>query len=236
LLSPFLSSFLFNISLLPILNENKVLSSVVTILTTTTSIYTANFFLEGFKERKKIKEKAKLFLYKLRESRNYLLLIKDEITNPQRSDSYLGLSAEVSVNLLLENKVPDDLEIFDESVIEQITEYFTNIKRFTFEIQNFWKDKEREFLRDVMVVRADEAIIEVDLCILVFLVKYFSKFQQTEIQKLKTYFQWKYKKLKDQESKILNDLTLEQPPKYYHVYSIPNIEKVFESLNWDIKR
>lgn len=82
-------------------------------------------------------------------------------------------------------------------------------------------NKEEEFLRNVMAIRADEAIIEVDLCILFFLVKYFSKLQQTEIQKLKTYFQWKYKKLKEQESEILNNLTLDQSPKYYHVYSNP---------------
>lgn len=87
-----------------------------------------------------------------------------------------------------------------------------------------------------MAIRADEAIIEVDLCILVFRVKYFSKLQQTEIQELKTSFQWKYKKLKDQESEILKHLTLDKPPKYYSVYAIQNIERVFKSLNWDIKR
>ena len=110
LASPFLFSFLFNISLLSILSENKVLSSIVTILTTTTSIYTANFLLDGFRERKKILERAKFFLYKLRESRNYLLQIKDEISKPQQTDVYyLGLRAKVSASLLLENKVPDDL-------------------------------------------------------------------------------------------------------------------------------
>ena len=237
LASPFLFSFLFNISLLSILSENKVLSSIVTILTTTTSIYTANFLLDGFRERKKILERAKFFLYKLRESRNYLLQIKDEISKPQQTDVYyLGLRAKVSASLLLENKVPDDLAIFDESIIEQIEKCFTTTKRFAFEIQEALSNKEEEFLRNVMAIRADEAIIEVDLCILFFLVKYFSKLQQTEIQKLKTYFQWKYKKLKEQESEILNNLTLDQSPKYYHVYSIPNIERVFKSLNWDIKR
>ena len=238
LVSPFLFSFLFNISLLSILNDNKIISSIITILTTTTSIYTANFLLDGFRESKKVQEKAKLFLYKLRESRNYLLLIKDEIKSSKNLNNYIyfGLSANESVNLLLDNKVPDDLSIFDESLIEQITKYSFTIKRFTFEFQRFLGNQEEETLRNDMAIRADEAIIEVDLCILIFLVKYFSKLQQTEIQKLKTYFQWKYKKLKDQESEILNDLTLDQPPKYHHVYSIPNIEKVFKSLSWDIKQ
>lgn len=232
LISPFLSSILFNISQIPAMNDINILSSVITIVTTTISIYTANSLLDCFREQKKIQENAKLFLYKLRENKNYLIQIKDDIKNPKNLKNciYLGLSANESVSLLLDNKEPDYLSIFDESLIEQIAQYFSTVRRFTFEFQRFSEDKE-EIPRNIMAVRADQAIIEVDLCILVFLVKYFSKSQQAKIQELKTYFQWKYKELKDQESEILD-----QPPKYYYVYSIPNIEKVFKSLNWDIKR
>ena len=250
LASPFLFSFLFNISLLSILSENKVLSSIVTILTTTTSIYTANFLLDGFRERKKILERAKFFLYKLRESRNYLLQIKDEISKPQQTDVYyLGLRAKVSASLLLENKVPDDLAIFDKSIIEQIEKCFTTTKRFAFEIQEALSNKEEEFLRNVMAIRADEAIIEVDLCILVFLVKYFVKTQKSEINKLKLGLNRKYEKIINDKSKKISESTVETEHdsqgnllffvtkcEYYHQYSIPNIEKVFESLNWDINQ
>jgi hypothetical protein len=249
LASPFLSSFLFNISLLSIMDDNKILSSFITILTTVTSIYTANFLLDSFRESKKIQEKAKLFLYKLRESRIYLLLIKDEIKSPKSLSNgiYFGLSATESVNLLVENKVPDDLSIFDESLIEQIAEYSFTVKRFIFEFQKFTGNKEEEVLRNIMVIRADEAIIEVDLCILLFLMKYFSRTQESEINKLKLNLKRKYKELKNDKNKKLDELTLETEYdslynltslvtkcEYYSEYSIPNIEKVFESLKWDI--
>ena len=250
LASPFLSSFLFNISLLSIMDDNKILSSFITILTTVTSIYTANFLLDSFRESKKIQEKAKLFLYKLRESRIYLLLIKDEIKSPKSLSNgiYFGLSATESVNLLVENKVPDDLSIFDESLIEQIAKYSFTVKRFIFEFQKFIGNKEEEeVLRNIMVVRADEAIIEVDLCSLVFLIKYFSRTQESEINKLKSDLKRKYKELKNDRNKKLDESTSEteydslgnltssvMKCEYYSEYSIPNIEKVFESLKWDI--
>ena len=228
---------------------NPILNSVITIFTTTTSIYTANFFLDGFREGKKAQEKSKLFLYKLGESRDYLLLIKDEIKKSKNLNNYiyLGLSATESVNLLLENKVTDDLSIFDESLIEQIAKYSSTIKRFTCEFQRFLGNKEEEIPRNIMAIRADAAIIEVELCTLVFLKKYFVQTQKPEISKLKSDLKRKYKELKNDRNKKLDESTLEteydsrgnltssvMKCEYYSEYSIPNIEKVFESLNWDI--
>ena len=230
---------------------NPVLNSVITIFTTAVSSCVASvsfFFFSEYMERRK---KAKLFLYKLEEIRNYLLLIKYEIKNPRDSNNHIdfGLSANESVNLLLENKVPDDLSIFDESMIQQIAKYSFAIKRFTFEFQKFLGDKEEETLRNIMAIRADEAIIEVNLCILIFLVKYFGNPQKSETNKLKSDLKRKYRELKNDRKKKLEESTLATENdsgdnstssvmkcEYYSEYSIQNIERVFKSLNWDINQ
>lgn len=234
---------------------NPISNSVITILTTVASIFAANFSLDIYREIKERKKKAKLFLYKLEEGRKYLLTLKSAIENPSQ-DSFTGLSEKVSVTQLLENKPPDDLVIFDEGVLEQVAEYFTATKRFVCEFQNFLEDDRIEILRPLMVVKADAVTIENDLCILVFLEKYFffekyfSKSQKSKINSLKSKLKWKYKTLKKEEEKKLGELNVDSKYdplldeltffdsqcEYYSEYSIKNIERVFKSLNWDIKR
>ena len=77
--------------------------------------------------------------------------------------------------------------------------------------------------------------------------KYFCQTQESEISKFKSALKKKYKELKNDRNKKLDDSTLEteydslgnltssvMKCEYYSEDSIPNIEKVFESLNWDI--
>jgi len=230
---------------------NSISNSVITILTTVASIFVANFSLDIYRESKERKKKAKLFLYKLEEGRKYLLTLKSAIENPSQ-DSFIGLSTKVSVTQLLENKPPDYLVVFDEGVLEQVAEYFIATKRFVCEFQNFLEDDRIEILRPLMVIRADAVIIENDLCILIFLEKYFlldkyfSKSQKSKINILKSNLKWKYKKLKTKEENSelnvdskydpsLDELTsFDSQGEYYSEDSIKNIERVFKSLNWDI--
>lgn len=205
---------------------NPISNSVITILTTVASIFVANFSLDIYRESKERKKKAKLFLYKLEESRKYLLTLKSSIENPSQ-DSFTGLSEKVSVTQLLENKPPDDLVIFDEGVLEQVAEYFIATKRFVCEFQNFLEDDRIELLRPRLAIRADEVIIENELCILIFLEKYFSKTQEAKMNNLKSKLKWRHKNLKTKEENSQGE--------YYSEYSIKNIERVFKSLNWDIK-
>ena len=226
---------------------NPISNSVITILTTVASIFVANFSLDIYRESKERKKKAKLFLYKLEESRKYLLTLKSAIENPSQ-DSFIGLSEKVSVTQLLENKPPDDLVIFDEGVLEQVAEYFIATKRFICEFQNFLEDDRIEILRPLLVIRADAVIIENELCILIFLEKYFSESQKSKINGLKSKLKWKYKtfKTKEENSKLnvdskydssLGELTfLDTQCEYYSESSIPNIERVFKSLNWDVNQ
>jgi len=189
---------------------NPISNSVITILTTVASIFVANFSLDIYRESKERKKKAKLFLYKLEESRKYLLTLKSAIENPSQ-DSFIGLSEKVSVTQLLENKPPDDLVVFDEGVLEQVAEYFIATKRFVCEFQNFLEDDRIELLRPRLAIRADEVIIENELCILIFLEKYFSKTQEAKMNNLKSKLKWRHKNLKTKEENSQGE--------YYSEYS-----------------
>ena len=232
LTSPFIFSLPFSGAEIGNFTKSKSVSSVITILTTTASIYTANWFLDGYRKKQKQEEIARILVASLEEQKFYLgKIIKSAKTSAQHGEKaslrddlnkYIAFIENNDIYTLAINQIG----IFPAEVIKEITRYASGLKRLIYPLKRILKKKQPVALKITSNYEMMIYSTKLDACLCLMIL---SK-QVIGDEKL-------FDRLKEGFEGIIVDYLIiknnnkdpkERIPEFQQ--SLENIEKVFEEL------